>query len=121
MKRSDVEKPSLRVIADDEAPRVQYSLALRDEFSLSCAGDRHTALKEFASIRPPLVHLDLAGRPEPSAQGDEEAETLNEILRLDAATKVVISGRAAFLAAGKTSLDQSRYAACGSGQRATCP
>src|SRR5262245_17091670 len=73
--------------------RTKYSLALRDDFALSCAADRWGALRQFAAVRPPLVHLDL-GRSTDAGVPDEEMATLREILSVEASTKVVVSGHA---------------------------
>lgn len=87
------DKPALLVVADDAALRMQYSVALRDDFALSYADNRRGALEEFAGLRPPLVHLDLGRQPE-TMTADEAPTTLREILNVDAATKVVVSGHA---------------------------
>jgi len=84
-------KPLLLVVADDEAARMQYSSALRDDFALSYADNRRAAIEEFTATRPPLVHLDLSPADE-TRTADEEFATLSHILSLDATTKVVVSG-----------------------------
>jgi two-component system NtrC family response regulator len=91
---STVEKPSLLVVANDEALRLQYASALRDDFALAYADNRQGALKQFAAVRPPLVHLDLGLPARPTSVSDEQVATLRDILRVDAAAKVVVSGSA---------------------------
>jgi two-component system, NtrC family, response regulator len=88
-----VNKPSLLVVTDDEALRTQCDVALRGDYTLSHVDNRVAALRQFARTRPPLVHLD-SGLPAETKTADEELTTLSDILSMDAATKVVVTGHA---------------------------
>ena len=59
-------KPSLLVIDDDEDIRSQLNWALVNDYALSLAGDRATALVLFREKRPPVVLLDLGLPPHPA-------------------------------------------------------
>ncbi len=82
-------KQKLLIVDDDEAIRTQLKYALRDDFTLYFAEDRKTALAVLAEQHPGLVSLDL-GLP-PAAEGAEEGlRTLDEIIKLAPATKIVV-------------------------------
>jgi two-component system NtrC family response regulator len=81
--------PDLLIVEDDEAIRTQMKYALRDEYTLSLAEDRARALAIVRELKPGLVTLDL-GLP-PHAEGAEEGlRTLEEIVQVAPATKVVV-------------------------------
>jgi two-component system NtrC family response regulator len=84
-----VEKPKLLVVDDDEIIRTQLKYALRDDFTLFFAEDRHRALTAVEEHRPELVSLDL-GLP-PAEDGAEEGlKALEEIVKRAPSTKVVV-------------------------------
>ena len=87
-------KPSLLVIDDDEDIRSQLNWALVNDYALSLAGDRATALVLFREKRPPVVLLDLGLPPHP-ATPEEGFATLSELLAAEPLAKVVVaSGQA---------------------------
>ena len=82
-------RPKLLIVDDDEAIRTQLKYAMRDDFTLFFAEDGKMALAAVDEHHPPLVSLDL-GLP-PVAEGAEEGlKTLDEIIKLAPATKVVV-------------------------------
>ncbi|MGH7928229.1 MAG: sigma 54-interacting transcriptional regulator, partial [Candidatus Binatia bacterium] len=85
-------KPGLLIVEDDESLRMQMRSALAEDYQVSLAEDRKTALDVFRSERPALVALDLALPP---AHGVEEGfATLDELLSVDPTAKiVVVTGR----------------------------
>ena len=87
-------KPSLLIIDDDEDIRSQLNWALVNDYALSLAGDRATALVLFREKRPPVVLLDLGLPPHP-ATPEEGFATLSELLAAEPLAKVVVaSGQA---------------------------
>ena len=84
-----MDKPRLLVVDDDEAIRMQLKYALRDDFTLFFAGDRHAAMAAVDEHHPELVSLDL-GLP-PAQDGAEEGlRALEEIVKRAPATKIVV-------------------------------
>src|SRR5262245_25768952 len=89
MSQPQPSKPTLLVVEDDELTRTQLDYALREDFTVSVAGDRPSALAAVREQHPDLVSLDL-GLP-PREDGAEEGLTaLDEILRCAPQTKVVV-------------------------------
>jgi two-component system NtrC family response regulator len=84
-------KPSLLVVADDDAQRRQYSDSLSPHYTLSHASNQRDALRLFTTVRPPLVKLNLGALP---TTAEERLDTLSQILSIDATTKVVVTGNA---------------------------
>jgi len=84
-----MDKPRLLVVDDDEAIRMQLKYALRDDFTLFFAGDRHAAMAAVDEHHPEVVSLDL-GLP-PAQDGAEEGlRALEEIVKRAPATKIVV-------------------------------
>jgi two-component system NtrC family response regulator len=88
-------KPGLLIVEDDESLRMHMSRALAEDYRVSVAEDRKTALQVFENEWPALVVLDL-GLP-PAAHGVEEGfAALGAFLSLDPTAKViVVTGRGA--------------------------
>ncbi|MEM8883299.1 MAG: PEP-CTERM-box response regulator transcription factor [Planctomycetota bacterium] len=87
-------KPKLLVVDDDPEIIKQIRWALADRFGLNTASDRTAALRTFSRERPPIVLLDLGLPPQPR-QAKEGLATLEGILQIEPATKVIIvSGNA---------------------------
>ena len=86
-------KPGLLVVEDDESLAIQMKRALSEDYQVSLAEDRNTALQVFQNERPALVTLDL-GLP-PAAHGVEEGfAALEAFLAVDPTAKViVVTGR----------------------------
>lgn len=86
-------KPRLLVVDDDEDLRKQMKWALTDEYEVTLAEDRASALRAFQKKKPDVVTLDLGLPPRP-ASVEEGFATLSEILTVDSGAKVVvITGR----------------------------
>ncbi|HYG22468.1 MAG TPA: PEP-CTERM-box response regulator transcription factor [Verrucomicrobiae bacterium] len=82
-------KPKLLIVDDDESIRTQMKWALADEYEVTLAEDRPTAIDAFRATSPMVVLLDLGLPPRP-ANPDEGLETLSDLLAIDRFTKVVI-------------------------------
>ena len=86
-------KPRLLIIDDDEDLRTQMRWALGEEYDVTLAEDRESALKAFQKKRPDIVTLDLGLPPKP-ASVEEGFAVLSEILTIDPHAKIiVITGR----------------------------
>jgi two-component system, NtrC family, response regulator len=84
-----VDKPSLLIVEDDEGLLAQYRYALRDDYVLSCAAKRPQAVKLFTELKPELVSLDL-GLPPRTDSAEEGLATLEDLLRIDPCTRVIV-------------------------------
>lgn len=82
-------KPKLLIVDDDENIRTQMKWALANDYEVTLAEDRGTALDSFRAVQPMVVLLDLGLPPRP-ADPTEGLETLAEILSIDRLAKVVI-------------------------------
>jgi len=82
-------KPKLLIVDDDENIRTQMKWALANDYEVTLAEDRGTALDSFRAVQPMVVLLDLGLPPRP-ADPTEGLETLAEILGIDRLAKVVI-------------------------------
>jgi len=88
-----VSKPRLLIVDDDEDLRKQMKWALAEEYDVTLAEDRGSALKAFQKKRPDIVTLDLGLPPRP-ASVEEGFAALSEILTVDPHAKIiVITGR----------------------------
>jgi two-component system NtrC family response regulator len=86
-------KPRLLIVEDEEVLRAHMKSALCEDYRVSLAENRATALQVFRNERPALVILDL-GLP-PAAHGvDEGFAALGALLTVDPTVKViVVTGR----------------------------
>jgi two-component system, NtrC family, response regulator len=84
-----LDRPRILVVEDDEAIRSQMKWALCDEYDVVLAGSRAEALERARQKLPPLVLLDLGLPPSPRT-ADEGIRCLRDILRIDAAAKVIV-------------------------------
>jgi two-component system NtrC family response regulator len=83
------ELPVLLVVEDDEGLQRQLKWAY-DGYQVVCAGDRQGALDALRMHEPAVVTLDLGLPPDPDGT-DEGFATLEEILRLQPGTKVIVA------------------------------
>ena len=81
-------KPKLLVIEDDEGLRSQYRWAF-PSFEVVMAGARPSGMAMVQKEYPPVVILDLGLPPDPDGVSEGMA-TLDEILRVVPATKVIV-------------------------------
>jgi two-component system NtrC family response regulator len=86
-------KPKLLLVEDDELLRTHMNVALSQEYQVSLAEDRKSALFVFEKERPELVVLDL-GLP-PAAHGVQEGfAVLSAFVAMNPTAKViVVTGR----------------------------
>jgi two-component system, NtrC family, response regulator len=84
-------KPKLLIVEDEEAIRAQFRHALRDDFTLFFAEGRAEALSALACEQPAVVSLDLGLAPNPESS-EYGLETLDQIMKTEPATKVVVLG-----------------------------
>ena len=82
-------KPTLLVVDDNEEIRTQIKYALRDDYELAFAEDRAQAMGVFNELQPAVVSLDLGLPPSPET-ADEGLKTLDEMLHLAPATRVIV-------------------------------
>jgi two-component system, NtrC family, response regulator len=82
-------KPGLLIVDDDEEIRSQMKWALAEEYAVTLAEDRASALEAFQRERPAVVLLDLGLPPSPG-EPTEGLATLAELRALDRMVKVVI-------------------------------
>jgi len=81
--------PKLLIVDDDEEIRTQMKWALANDYDISLAQDRASAVESFRAFRPPVVLLDLGLPPRP-ADPDEGLATLGDLLAIDRWAKVII-------------------------------
>ncbi|GAA4723004.1 PEP-CTERM-box response regulator transcription factor [Sphingomonas lutea] len=81
--------PVLLVVEDDEGLQRQLKWAY-EGYQVVCAGDRQSALDAVRMHEPAVVTLDLGLPPDPDGT-DEGFATLEEILRLQPGTKVIVA------------------------------
>src|SRR5205807_8581515 len=82
-------KPRLLIVDDDEEIRTQMKWALSQEYEVTLAEDRASALVAFREQRPPVVLLDLGLPPHPGTP-EEGLAALSEIVAQDSQAKVII-------------------------------
>ena len=86
-------KPKLLIVDDEETIRSQMKWALVDEYEISLAVDRASAVDSVKREHPSIVTLDLGLPPRPR-EVDEGFAALDDVLEADAGAKViVITGR----------------------------
>lgn len=81
--------PVLLVVEDDEGLQRQLKWAY-DGYQVVCASDRQSALDAIRMHEPAVVTLDLGLPPDPDGTTEGFA-TLEEILRLQPCTKVIVA------------------------------
>jgi two-component system NtrC family response regulator len=84
-----MKKPKLLIIEDDEELSTQMKWALSQDYNITIAGDRESAVSIFRKEAPLVVTLDLGLPPQP-ADVEEGFNTLADILNRDNTTKVII-------------------------------
>jgi two-component system, NtrC family, response regulator len=82
-------KPRLLIVDDDEEIRTQMKWGLTQDYEISLAEDRPTALEMLSEHRPQVVLLDLGLPPRP-AEPVEGLAALSEIISRDHLVKVII-------------------------------
>ncbi|TCJ39613.1 PEP-CTERM-box response regulator transcription factor [Parafrankia sp. BMG5.11] len=82
-------KPRLLVIEDDEGLQAQLKWAYED-FAVTIAGDRDSALAALRSEEPAVVTLDLGLPPDPDGTSEGFA-VLDAIMALKPDTKVIVA------------------------------
>ncbi len=83
------DKPRLLVIEDDEGLQAQLKWAY-DDFAVTIAGDRDSALAALRSEEPAVVTLDLGLPPDPDGTSEGFA-VLDAIMALKPDTKVIVA------------------------------
>jgi two-component system NtrC family response regulator len=85
--------PKLLVVDDDDDIRSQMQWALAQDYEVSVAGERQSALKVLKREHPAVVLLDLGLPPHPDGV-EEGLQALSDILQEDVLAKViVVTGR----------------------------
>jgi two-component system, NtrC family, response regulator len=82
-------KPKLLVVEDDPGLQRQLRWSYED-YDVSVAGDRNTALELLRSVQPKVVTLDLGLPPDPDGTSEGFA-TLQAILQASPNTKVIVA------------------------------
>jgi two-component system, NtrC family, response regulator len=82
-------QPKLLIVEDDHAIRTQLKYAFREQYAVSFADTRATALVLVNELRPDVVSLDLGLPPRPDT-AEEGLLALEEIIRAAPATKVIV-------------------------------
>jgi two-component system, NtrC family, response regulator len=86
---SDDPKPKLLIVEDDTGLQTQLRWAF-DDYDVTIAGDRQTAIDALRAGEPAVVTLDLGLPPDPDGTSEGFA-TLETILALKPDTKVIIA------------------------------
>jgi two-component system NtrC family response regulator len=81
--------PKLLIVDDDEEIRTQMKWALAQDYEITLAEDRPSAVEKFRAVNPFVVLLDLGLPPRPG-DPEEGLATLSELLGLDRLTKVIV-------------------------------
>lgn len=82
-------RPKLLVVEDDEGLQRQLRWAYED-YDVTIAGDRESAIAALHAIEPAVVTLDLGLPPDPDGTSEGFA-TLEEIMALRPNTKVIVA------------------------------
>jgi len=82
--------PVLLIVDDDEEIRTQMKWGLSEDYEVTQAFDRESALERFRVHKPMVVILDLGLPPHPNST-EEGLATLSELLELDPKLKVIIA------------------------------
>jgi two-component system, NtrC family, response regulator len=86
---SDIMKPKILIVDDDEAIRTQMKWALSEHYEVHFAEDRKAAGEGFEANSPAVTLLDLGLPPRPN-ECDEGLGALSDILAIDNTAKVII-------------------------------
>src|ERR671916_2120239 len=86
---NSTELPVLLIVEDDEGLQRQLKWAY-EGYQVICAGDRAAAIEAVRMHEPAVVTLDLGLPPDPDGT-DEGFAVLEEILRLQPGTKVIVA------------------------------
>jgi two-component system, NtrC family, response regulator len=84
-----LEKPKLLIVDDDEDLRTQMRWALAEDYEVTLAEDRPSALQFVIKAKPDIITLDL-GLPPLPAGVEEGFAALDEILNEQGHAKVII-------------------------------
>jgi two-component system NtrC family response regulator len=84
-----MKKPKLLIIEDDEELGTQMKWALSQDYNITIAVDRESAVSIFRRDAPLVVTLDLGLPPQPVGV-EEGFNTLADIMNKDNTTKVII-------------------------------
>ena len=83
-------KPGLLIVDDDEEICAQMKWALAQDYEISLAGDRASALEAFIRRSPLVVLLDLGLPPHPTSP-QEGFATLSDLLAQNSPAKIIIA------------------------------
>src|ERR1700679_667 len=81
--------PKMLIVDDDEEIRTQMKWALANDYEITLAEDRPSAVEKFRAANPLVVLLDLGLPPHPG-DPEEGLATLSELLALDRLAKVIV-------------------------------
>jgi two-component system NtrC family response regulator len=84
-----MERERMLIIEDDDDIRTQLTYALQDEYDVSVAGDRPSAIAALQQDPPGIVSLDLGLPPSPDT-AEEGLRALDEILATTPGAKVIV-------------------------------
>src|SRR5436190_2177002 len=82
-------KPTVLIVDDDDEIRTQMKWALGQDYEVSFAGDRQSAIEMFRTTSPAVTLLDLGLPPSPN-DPEEGLGVLADILNRDDTAKVII-------------------------------
>jgi two-component system NtrC family response regulator len=101
------EKPKLLIIEDDEGLQAQLKWAYED-FEVTIAGDRASAIAALRANEPPVVTLDLGLPPDPDGTAEGFA-VLEEIMALKPDTKVIVASGHGARESALTAIERGAY------------
>ena len=82
--------PTLLIVDDDEEIRTQMKWGLSEDYEVTQAFDRKSALERFRVHKPMVAILDLGLPPHPNST-EEGLGVLSELLELNPKLKVIIA------------------------------
>ena len=82
--------PTLLIVDDDEEILTQMKWGLSEDYEVTQASDRKSALDRFRTHKPLVAILDLGLPPHPNS-AEEGLATLSDLLELDPKVKVIIA------------------------------
>ena len=101
------DKPRLLVIEDDEGLQAQLKWAY-DDFAVTIAGDRDSALAALRAEEPAVVTLDLGLPPDPDGTSEGFA-LLDAIMTLKPDTKVIVASGHGARESALTAIERGAY------------